>query len=61
MKQHDFDILTQYCTRCGLSAHDTVMGIGGPRQNCMTGDKIVAISHMVKGSRLRGLIRHADR
>lgn len=48
---HDFDLVTEFCKACGAGALEVAEG-KRPR-DCEGGGNMVAISHVVRGRRLR--------
>lgn len=58
MKQHDFDIMTDFCVGCGVSRRNVEEH---PRFHfCPANDKLVAVSHIVARRRLHALIGLVD-
>lgn len=52
-KPHDFDLITNWCKRCGIARQDAADA--GSRDCIADSRNVVAISHIVRGGPLRAL------
>lgn len=52
--RHDFDTLTMFCRKCGMSMYDVV----SERTGCNDGPSVVGITHLIAARRFQRLPRH---
>lgn len=52
MSQHQMDLDTDFCVRCGRPA---LMFAEDPTTGCIEGDNVIAISHIISRRRLEEL------